>query len=77
MNAVFVLPTVLPRIAGEVLSGSDVFLVFDLEVAFLYPWAVSLDSGGWPMLVILLVFLVILKPDISICGAKAPWIGRT
>jgi NADH-quinone oxidoreductase subunit A len=37
------------------------FLVFDLEVAFLYPWAVSLDAGGWPMLVILLVFLVILE----------------
>ena len=36
------------------------FLVFDLEVAFLYPWAVSLGAG-WPMFVLLLVFLVILE----------------
>ena len=36
-------------------------LVFDLEVAFLYPWATQFLKGGWDMLVILLVFLVILE----------------
>ena len=24
------------------------FIVFDLEAAFLYPWAVSLKWTGWP-----------------------------
>ena len=24
------------------------FIVFDLEAAFLFPWAVSLDVTGWP-----------------------------
>jgi len=37
------------------------FLVFDLEVAFLYPWAMRFLKGGWDMLGILLVFLVILE----------------
>ncbi|TVR13460.1 MAG: NADH-quinone oxidoreductase subunit A [Planctomycetota bacterium] len=37
------------------------FLVFDLEVAFLYPWAVHFGKGGWGMVVVLLVFLVILE----------------
>lgn len=37
------------------------FLVFDLEVAFLYPWAVHFNDGGWYMVGLLLVFLVILE----------------
>jgi NADH-quinone oxidoreductase subunit A len=37
------------------------FLVFDLEVAFLYPWAVHFLDGGWEMVWILVVFLVILE----------------
>lgn len=37
------------------------FLVFDLEVAFLYPWAVHFGDGGWGMVGLLLVFLVILE----------------
>ena len=24
------------------------FIIFDLEAAFLFPWAVSLDLSGWP-----------------------------
>ncbi len=37
------------------------FLIFDLEVAFLYPWAVHFQNGGWGMLAILLVFLLMLE----------------
>lgn len=37
------------------------FLVFDLEVAFLYPWAVHFNDGGWGMVGVLLVFLVMLE----------------
>lgn len=37
------------------------FLVFDLEVAFLYPWTVQFLVGGWSLLFVLLGFLVILE----------------
>lgn len=37
------------------------FLAFDLEVAFLYPWAVRFLKGGWDMLWAFLVFLVLLE----------------
>ncbi len=37
------------------------FLVFDLEVAFLYPLAVGFKHGGWEMLAFLMVFLLILE----------------
>ena len=34
------------------------FIVFDLEAAFLFPWAVSLDVTGWPGWVTMIVFLI-------------------
>ncbi len=38
------------------------FLVFDLEVAFLYPWAIQVSrSQGWGMIWLLLIFLLILE----------------
>ncbi len=37
------------------------FLAFDLEVAFLYPWAVRFLKGGWEMLWAFLFFLVLLE----------------
>jgi NADH-quinone oxidoreductase subunit A len=38
------------------------FLAFDLEVAFLYPWAIHFSSStGWAMIWLLLVFLVMLE----------------
>jgi NADH-quinone oxidoreductase subunit A len=37
------------------------FLVFDLEVAFLYPLAIEFLNGGWDLFVILMIFLVILE----------------
>jgi NADH-quinone oxidoreductase subunit A len=36
------------------------FIVFDLEIAFLFPWAVVLDSIGTPGLVAMGIFLFIL-----------------
>jgi NADH-quinone oxidoreductase subunit A len=33
------------------------FIVFDLEAAFLFPWAVSLDITGWPGWITMMVFL--------------------
>ena len=37
------------------------FLVFDLEIAFLYPWALKFLKGGWDMFWILITFLAILE----------------
>jgi NADH-quinone oxidoreductase subunit A len=36
------------------------FIVFDLEVAFLFPWAVSLDVSGWAGWIGMMIFLAIL-----------------
>ncbi|RFF28437.1 MULTISPECIES: NADH-quinone oxidoreductase subunit A [unclassified Wenzhouxiangella] len=36
------------------------FIIFDLEIAFLFPWAVALDSVGVTGLVAMGVFLLIL-----------------
>lgn len=36
------------------------FLIFDLEVAFLFPWAVSLDHSGWAGWIGMMIFLGIL-----------------
>jgi NADH-quinone oxidoreductase subunit A len=36
------------------------FIIFDIEVAFLYPWAVVFRQLGLPGLMAVLVFLVIL-----------------
>jgi NADH-quinone oxidoreductase subunit A len=37
------------------------FLVFDLEVAFLYPLAIEFLNGGWDLFAILMVFLIPLE----------------
>jgi len=36
------------------------FILFDLEIAFLFPWAVVLQDIGWFGLVSMLIFLAIL-----------------
>ena len=35
-----------------------IFLLFDIEVAFLYPWAMALRDLGWAGFVQILVFFV-------------------
>ena len=37
-----------------------IFLLFDIEVAFLYPWAMALRDLGWPGLVQVVVFMALL-----------------
>lgn len=36
------------------------FIIFDLETAFLFPWAVAIRDIGWFGLIAMLVFLLIL-----------------
>src|SRR4029077_19841538 len=37
-----------------------IFLLFDIEVAFLYPWAMALRDLGWPGLVQVILFMLLL-----------------
>jgi NADH-quinone oxidoreductase subunit A len=36
------------------------FVIFDVEAAFLYPWALVLRQGGWPMFLAVMVFFALL-----------------
>lgn len=36
------------------------FIIFDLETAFLFPWAVSLDRIGWYGFISMMIFLFLL-----------------
>ena len=37
-----------------------IFLIFDLEIAFIYPWAVMYKQLGWPGFMEMMIFLGIL-----------------
>ena len=36
------------------------FIVFDLEAAFLYPWALELRAGDWPLFWAVMVFVFLI-----------------
>jgi NADH-quinone oxidoreductase subunit A len=36
------------------------FIVFDLEAAFLYPWALVLKRGGWELFAAVMVFVFLI-----------------
>ena len=36
------------------------FIVFDLEAAFLYPWALVLREGGWPLFQAVMAFVALI-----------------
>ena len=46
------------------------FIVFDLEAAFLFPWAVSLDLTGWPGWITMMVFLFELGVGLAYAWKK-------
>src|SRR5437879_8421759 len=37
-----------------------IFLLFDIEVAFLYPWAMALRDLGWPGFIQVVLFVLLL-----------------
>jgi NADH-quinone oxidoreductase subunit A len=37
-----------------------IFLLFDIEVAFLYPWAMALRDLGWPGFIQVVLFVFVL-----------------
>ena len=46
------------------------FIIFDLEVAFLFPWAVSLDVTGWKGWATMMVFLFELAVGLAYAWKK-------
>jgi NADH-quinone oxidoreductase subunit A len=36
------------------------FIIFDIEAAFLYPWALVLRQGGWPLFGAVMVFAFLI-----------------
>lgn len=36
------------------------FIIFDIEAAFLYPWALVLREGGWPLFGAVMVFIFLI-----------------
>ena len=46
------------------------FIIFDLEAAFLFPWAVSLDLTGWPGWITMMIFLVELAVGLAYAWKK-------
>lgn len=46
------------------------FIVFDLEVAFLFPWAVSLEQTGWVGWAAMMIFLAELGLGLAYAWKK-------
>jgi len=46
------------------------FIVFDLEAAFLFPWAVSLDQTGWTGWIAMMIFLAELALGLAYAWKK-------
>jgi NADH-quinone oxidoreductase subunit A len=44
------------------------FIIFDLEAAFLFPWAVSVFDVGWEAWIAMMIFLFVLT-----CGLIYEW----
>ena len=37
-----------------------VFILFDVEIAYIYPWALVFRSAGWPLFIEMISFLAVL-----------------
>ena len=48
------------RVSIQFFLIAMVFILFDVEIAFIYPWALVFRTAGWPLFVEMLVFLAVL-----------------
>ncbi len=48
------------RVSIQFFLIAMVFILFDVEIAFLYPWALVFRAGGTPLFLEMIVFLVVL-----------------
>ena len=54
------------RISVKFFIVAMIFILFDVEAAFLYPWAVVFREGGMAVFVEMLVFVVVLVPRLRL-----------
>ena len=52
------------------------FIIFDLEAAFLFPWAVSLDRTGWAGWIAMMIFLAELGLGLAYAWKKGALEGE-
>ena len=52
------------------------FILFDLEIAFLFPWAVVLQDIGFEGFVAMMIFLLILSWASCTNGRRGHWSGN-
>ena len=52
------------------------FIVFDLEAAFLFPWAVSLEETGWAGWIAMMIFLAELAFGLAYAWKKGALEGE-
>ncbi|ASR01126.1 NADH-quinone oxidoreductase subunit A [Gordonia alkanivorans] len=48
----------IQRVPVKYYLTAMLFIIFDIEIVFLYPWAVAFDSFGWFGLAAMLLFIV-------------------
>ena len=48
------------RISIQFFVIAMVFILFDVEIAFIFPWALVFRSAGWPLFVEMFAFLAVL-----------------
>ena len=48
------------RISIQFFVIAMIFILFDVEIAFIFPWALVFRSAGWPLFVEMFSFLVVL-----------------
>jgi NADH-quinone oxidoreductase subunit A len=48
------------RISIQFFVIAMVFILFDVEIAFIFPWALVFRSAGWPLFVEMFAFLLVL-----------------
>ena len=48
------------RISIKFFVIAMVFILFDVEIAYIYPWALVFRSAGWPLFIEMISFLAVL-----------------
>jgi NADH:ubiquinone oxidoreductase subunit 3 (subunit A) len=48
------------RISIQFFVIAMIFILFDVEIAFIYPWALVFKQAGWPLFLEMLSFLAVL-----------------
>jgi NADH-quinone oxidoreductase subunit A len=70
-----VIPTGMARLRYPVpfYLVATFFLIFDVEIAYLFSWAVAFDRLGWPGWLQITFFIIVLLISLCYIWAKGGW----